>query len=355
MLIRSVSQKLLARVKKQPLIFCLVGLAMALTPLFGETKVFAQEQALSNPASEYCLNNNGTLNIRQESNGEVGYCQFDDGSECEEWAYFRQECQQGTNQVDQTEKEPDSGSNLGQKSQLSAEIEDLKETYRGQLREYRDKEKVYTIAVDQYRKLGTLESIEKAVTATRELMITRDQVLQTHFRLLRLYLLDTAGVEESFKKEWLSVLETNIEELDKSQQQLATTTDRVKLNELSIEFKKKNQIYKKNSLSVSVVLTAARLQNFYDRQVLLRNDIEKYLEKSDLGIDASTRRSFIETDRVLKKAQDSLAEYWQRLARSQAKGQLDGNYNNLNRDLNPVYVSLAQGMSYLDEIMTKND
>ncbi len=47
---------------------------------------------LSNPASVFCGEQGGRLEIRTESGGEVGYCVFPDGSECEEWAFFRGEC-----------------------------------------------------------------------------------------------------------------------------------------------------------------------------------------------------------------------------------------------------------------------
>jgi inhibitor of cysteine peptidase len=48
---------------------------------------------LSNPASLYCEENGGTLEIREDgSGGQVGYCEFEDGSQCEEWAFFRGEC-----------------------------------------------------------------------------------------------------------------------------------------------------------------------------------------------------------------------------------------------------------------------
>ena len=47
---------------------------------------------LANPASVYCLEQGGTLDMREESAGTVGYCRFADGSECEEWAFFRGEC-----------------------------------------------------------------------------------------------------------------------------------------------------------------------------------------------------------------------------------------------------------------------
>jgi putative hemolysin len=55
-----------------------------------------QEQSgLPNPASVFCEEQGGTLEIREEAGGQVGYCAFDDGSECEEWAFYRGECAPG--------------------------------------------------------------------------------------------------------------------------------------------------------------------------------------------------------------------------------------------------------------------
>lgn len=50
---------------------------------------------LSNPASTNCVEKGGTLEIRDEAAGQVGYCKFSDGSECEEWAYLKNECTVG--------------------------------------------------------------------------------------------------------------------------------------------------------------------------------------------------------------------------------------------------------------------
>jgi len=51
---------------------------------------------IPNPASENCIKQGGTLDIRKDaSGGEVGYCKFADGSECEEWALMRGECKPG--------------------------------------------------------------------------------------------------------------------------------------------------------------------------------------------------------------------------------------------------------------------
>jgi putative hemolysin len=53
------------------------------------------ESQLPNPASVYCEEQGGTLEIRDEAGGQVGYCVFADGSECEEWAFMRGECSPG--------------------------------------------------------------------------------------------------------------------------------------------------------------------------------------------------------------------------------------------------------------------
>ncbi|MCB2224537.1 MAG: DUF333 domain-containing protein [Actinobacteria bacterium] len=51
---------------------------------------------LANPASVFCIEQGGALDLRtDEDGGQVGVCVFDDGSECEEWAYFRGECTPG--------------------------------------------------------------------------------------------------------------------------------------------------------------------------------------------------------------------------------------------------------------------
>lgn len=47
---------------------------------------------MPNPASVYCEEHGGALDIRDSDAGQTGMCVFPDGSECEEWAFFRGEC-----------------------------------------------------------------------------------------------------------------------------------------------------------------------------------------------------------------------------------------------------------------------
>lgn len=53
-----------------------------------------------NPASAYCFEQNKTLEIRIDPlGGEYGVCKFRDGTECEEWRYYRKECDIGQSNV----------------------------------------------------------------------------------------------------------------------------------------------------------------------------------------------------------------------------------------------------------------
>ena len=47
---------------------------------------------IANPASVYCVNHGGKLDIRTSSSGQTGICVFSNGNECDEWNYFKGEC-----------------------------------------------------------------------------------------------------------------------------------------------------------------------------------------------------------------------------------------------------------------------
>lgn len=55
----------------------------------------ASPAGLANPASVHCQDEGGRLELVTIPDGQVGVCVFADGSLCEEWAYFRDECQPG--------------------------------------------------------------------------------------------------------------------------------------------------------------------------------------------------------------------------------------------------------------------
>lgn len=53
-----------------------------------------EQTGVANPASVYCEEQGGTPDIRTDDSGnQTGYCVFSDGTEVEEWAYYRGEAE----------------------------------------------------------------------------------------------------------------------------------------------------------------------------------------------------------------------------------------------------------------------
>ena len=82
-------------------IFTFTIILMALTACIARRTQVAPEPAatdmpqanMANPASVYCEQNGNQLEIRTAADGsQNGICVFPDGSNCDEWAYYRREC-----------------------------------------------------------------------------------------------------------------------------------------------------------------------------------------------------------------------------------------------------------------------
>jgi putative hemolysin len=82
--------------KKIYLILILIIVAAGIWFISSGQLLKKQDTGLANPASVFCIDNGGRLDIRTDpSGGQVGFCIFKDNTECEEWAYFQNECQTG--------------------------------------------------------------------------------------------------------------------------------------------------------------------------------------------------------------------------------------------------------------------
>ncbi|MFH1181988.1 MAG: DUF333 domain-containing protein [Candidatus Woesearchaeota archaeon] len=72
----------------------LLSICLLITVLFvaGCTPASDDFAGWPNPASVFCEERGGTLEIITEAEGQVGMCTLPDGSTCEEWAYYRGQC-----------------------------------------------------------------------------------------------------------------------------------------------------------------------------------------------------------------------------------------------------------------------
>jgi len=83
------------------LITVLLGLSFLVILLFGcAQKNDEGKTGIPNPASQYCEKQGYTLTIITDQNSnQYGICKFNDGTECEEWDYFRGNCKPGDTKI----------------------------------------------------------------------------------------------------------------------------------------------------------------------------------------------------------------------------------------------------------------
>ena len=106
----------LTRVLLLASLLLLAACSKSLAPMVPVTDLPPEEEPtadMANPASVFCEEQGGTVDIRVDEEGnQTGFCVFSDGIECDEWAYFRGEC------------EPESGSAAGMANPASVFCEE---------------------------------------------------------------------------------------------------------------------------------------------------------------------------------------------------------------------------------------
>ncbi len=58
--------------------------------MFDDREPVISQTSIANPASMYCVEQNGLLETVSESDRRVTYCVLEDGEMKEEWAYYRE-------------------------------------------------------------------------------------------------------------------------------------------------------------------------------------------------------------------------------------------------------------------------
>jgi hypothetical protein len=243
---------------------------------------------------------------------------------------------------------------IAQKQRLAEEIEDLKLQLLSRLNQYERDEKQYRIAIDQYRNLQTLSSIEEAIAVTKRVMLSRNQVLEIYQNLLRLQLIESEGVELSHKRQALLQLEENRALLAEFKNKIEQASDRNDVNVLAVEFTPLgNQIHETSYYALSI-MAIGRLQSTYDRAMVINQRVvSAQREKTDQANEAKIKRSLNEIDKLFVQMPPKFESTWIRVSESvDRKGNTSYHslYQGLTKYLMPIYTDLSKITSYLEEI-----
>ncbi len=236
------------------------------------------------------------------------------------------------------------------KPTLEAQIEDVKNTYRGQLETYRQAEKRYQVAKTQFQQLNTLASLEAAVKATHEAMIARDNVISTYLKLLRLLLTQANGINLDQKNPTLDKLEELSLAVENHATEVATANDRYALTTVADSFDTFSEEVQEVSYRTLSLLATGNLQTVYDQALSVSVEIGDVIASAGADLKQGERqRAYIEVQNQLTTVQQSFAAI--NLILKGDRGFNQRVYGDTLEELQTVYASLSQGLSFMSEIL----
>lgn len=229
------------------------------------------------------------------------------------------------------------------------EIERLKVSYRGLIEEYRAKEKQYQVAKIDFQQLNTLRSLEEALKATREAMVSRTDVLLTYLEILKLELQDSEGVEIQKKNDAITAIEQQIEYLRTFREMALSAQDRDQINALAPEFIEHVDAVEQSGYYGLSLVQIGRLQAVHDKARIIETDIEQLFATEEVAplAQAQRERGLTQTTESLEEVNVLLRDKIIYTSAEDAKGSLSG----LKNDLNTVYSKLSLSIRYLNELL----
>lgn len=230
----------------------------------------------------------------------------------------------------------------------------IKAEYQTYLSQYRENEKAYILANQEYTQLQTLASLEKSVQATKTAMQTRNQVLDRFLTLLKLQLIDTNGIVLSNKQTALGNIDASIAELTQFNQTVIDATDKPALTQASLTFEELTPALENDAYTGLSLLSFGRIQTVYDKTSALLTAIEIQVNQdSATTLSAEVQRRGIEELKTqLNTIKSQLDLVSADISSSMMRQEMsDSAYNSLLRNLQPMYADLSRVHTQMEELI----
>ncbi len=254
----------------------------------------------------------------------------------------------------QDNDEPAEGS-IREQTTTQAEQAILQTYYRDQLERYRNQEKARQLAQEQLNQLNTLAALEEAVLATKQTMITRDQVLQTYFKLLRLKLIDTHGVSLAEKTTVIKELESLEANLEDHETEVGKVSDRFSLAASVNSYAQLAVRFEPIGSHATCLIVFGKMQVVYDKTVALMPELEAKANEQATDFElAKKQRALTEVKLLATSTKSSLEQAYDTTfvgKFGQEKVFEYGDYGRLTNNLQAVYAQISQMHEFIDEVM----
>ncbi len=229
-----------------------------------------------------------------------------------------------------------------------AQLTQLREQYRTQLNNYRVDERNFTIARDQYYQLQTLRSLEDAVKATQKVLLSRDDVLITYLKMLRMTFSQTNGIQLQLKNDQLKNIDNLLVLLNKHSEETghAVTKDQISGSVLSFSYI--SSLMQNTSSQVFLIMSYGKVQALFDKTVVIRNEVKSHVEQqqTDALKLSEKQRAFSQIDQTVDDADIQLKNVLSSLTTPQKYGGTQP-----AEGLNLAYAAVSRTLTYLQEVL----
>ncbi len=240
------------------------------------------------------------------------------------------------------------------KPRQTEEIKRLRILYQEQVEKYRELERTFYIDSAQFKQLNTLQSLEKAVVSTREVMLARTDVLITYFELVRASIDDTEGIEISKKEQVIKESIAHIEALKTHREVVAKTVDRDGANTRADEFDLLRAEFEPTAHLAIALITAGDIQSIYDKSRLIYQDILLLHQEFKVSAlrQAERDRAYTQVNRLFENVGTELLSVRTNIEKQTSVTRK--NYSTtFGNDLEAAYSGTAQLLSFLKELIVE--
>lgn len=233
------------------------------------------------------------------------------------------------------------------KKQQPERIRELFDLYLARVEKHRELDRRFRVSKAQFEKLNTLQSLEEAISLTRDVMISRDEVLITYLELLHASLDDTAGVDVQIKLDTLKNLEKAVNDLRVHLDAVKKTTNREGIATRADEFVVLAEQVSNVAGVARAQIVVGKLQNVYDKTNLIYKQIQQQDKVAEFSAlkQQERERAYAEVERALAVAEDQLEA-----TRLEFAAAARGPRFNVGKDLETAYTGIAQLLSFVEEL-----
>jgi len=228
-------------------------------------------------------------------------------------------------------------------SETDTQIQQLREKYRVQLTTYREDERNFNLAKQQYAQLNTLAALEEAVRKTKIVLLSRNEVLETHLLFLKLNVQKTPGIDLQTKDNYIKLLDAYLEALKKNQRTLETADDRRELSEVTLEFSTFASSIQSFSSNLAALIQYGHIQSVYDKTATIHKEVEEAIEQEPNALKLGEKRRAMEEINALVQLTNSQLQVIREGYR--------GGQNPGSAGLNQIYGNISQTLVYLKEVL----